>query len=196
MSTNTLLEQLQDIQTKNPPSLARLPAGEIVYDIDLNSREINSPKFLSVKKDHKSETVYFRVDRFFDYVDLSTTVCLVQYITPKTKKSRFYVVPFYDIASQREKSKMVFPWCIDGAATSEVGEVEYSFRFYRIAEIDNKPQIVYDLNTQPAKSKILYTLDIQADDPEIYDIEPTAYEEIMAKIDAVNRVGTYWTILD
>jgi hypothetical protein len=42
---------------------------------------------------------------------------------------------------------MVFPWCIDGAATSEVGEVEYSFRFYRIAEIDNKPQIVYDLNT-------------------------------------------------
>jgi hypothetical protein len=76
-----------------------LPAGEIVYDIDLNSREINSPKFLSVKKDHKSETVYFRVDRFFDYVDLSTTVCLVQYITPKTKKSRIYVVPFYDIAS-------------------------------------------------------------------------------------------------
>lgn len=195
MSTNSLIEQLYQIQTNNPPSLARLPASEVTYDINLEERLINSPKFLSTKKEHKSETIYFRVDRFYDYVDLSTTTCIIQYKTAQTKTPRTYIVPFFDIATQRENGKMLIPWCIDGAATSEVGLVEYSLMFYRIAEIENERKIVYRLNTQPAKSEVLYTLDVQSISGE-FDLAPTLYEDLIARIDAVNRIGTYWTILD
>ena len=90
---------------------------------------------------------------------------------------------------------MLIPWCIDGAATSEVGQVEYSLMFYRVAEIENKRKIVYQLNTLPAKSEVLYTLDVQSISGE-FDLAPTLYEDLVARIDAVNRIGTYWTILD
>ena len=56
----------------NIPSLATLlPDTERIYNIDLNSRTVEAPEFLSVTDDHVSETVYFLVDRFFDNIDMS-----------------------------------------------------------------------------------------------------------------------------
>ena len=89
--------------TKNPynnkPLLSFiLPSDEKTFDVDLASRTISVPTFLSVRKDHRAETVYFLVDRIFEYKDLATTSCLIEFINAEGKGG-FYPVPFYDISS-------------------------------------------------------------------------------------------------
>jgi hypothetical protein len=62
----------------NPPSLAViLPRSENIYKIDLDSRTVEAPEYLSVLDDHNSETIYFIMDRFFDNMDMSTTTCVI-----------------------------------------------------------------------------------------------------------------------
>ena len=53
---------LYRIQDENKPSLAvLLPSNEKIYEIDMNSRKIEAPKYLSVELDHRAETIYFKV---------------------------------------------------------------------------------------------------------------------------------------
>ena len=59
------------VLNENPPIYALLPNAEKIYNIDLNTRIIDAPEFLGVNKDHKAETIYFIVDRYNDYMDLS-----------------------------------------------------------------------------------------------------------------------------
>ena len=47
-----------------------LPSDERTFDVNLSTRTINVPTFLSVAKDHRAETVYFLVDRYYEYKDL------------------------------------------------------------------------------------------------------------------------------
>lgn len=90
------LWQLQD-QNK-PVSAILLPSDENIYEINLNTRTINAPEFLSVRKDHAAETVYFLVDRYYDNMDLSRTSCVIQYKNAAGEE-RFFPVPFYDITT-------------------------------------------------------------------------------------------------
>jgi hypothetical protein len=129
------LSQLYIIQSQNPPSLVLFPKEKRIYDVDLTTRTIEAPEFLSVSHDHKAETIYFRVDRFHGYMDLSNTICVVQYITPDGAV-HIYPVPFYDVVTERNEKKMLFPWCIDGAATQFQGDVKYSIRFFLVEEKD------------------------------------------------------------
>ena len=85
------------VNNANPPIYAMLPSAENIYNIDASTREVDAPKFLSVEKDHKSETVYFIVDRFVDYMDLATTCCAITYTNVNAGISRINHVPFYDI---------------------------------------------------------------------------------------------------
>ena len=57
----------------------RIPADEPVYKIDLETRDVETPEFLSVLEDHNAEVVWFKVDRFFDDVDLFGATCWIQY---------------------------------------------------------------------------------------------------------------------
>ena len=75
-----------------------LPSDERVFDVDLNTREISVPTFLSVTKDHRAETVYFLVDRYYEYKDLAQTSCMIEFINADGEGG-FYPVPFYDISS-------------------------------------------------------------------------------------------------
>ena len=116
----------------NPPSLAViLPRSENIYKIDLNSRTIEAPEFLSVLQDHNSETIYFIMDRFFDSMDMSTTTCVIQYVNA-LGEGRLYVVPYYDIETYHATDQMLIPWCIEGEATKAAGDVTYSIRFFTV----------------------------------------------------------------
>ena len=75
-----------------------LPSDERIFDVDLNTRTISVPTFLSVAKDHRAETVYFLVDRYYEYKDLTQTSCMVEFINA-AGEGGFYPVPFYDISS-------------------------------------------------------------------------------------------------
>ena len=193
-------DNLWRIQSKNSPQFALLlPSSERIYEIDLNSRTIEAPEFLSVQTDHYAETIYFMTDRYYDNVDLSETVAIVQYITSGGLK-RIYVVPFYDTETYKEyvvleegeeKKKIIFPWCIDGAATRDAGDVQYSIRFYKVDLVQKN--LIYNLNTLPAKSKVLHGMDVLAENDD-YDFQVEIIEEIFARIEDAKNYNSdiYW----
>lgn len=189
------------IQSANPPAFALLPTAENIYHIDINTREVEPPAFISLEKDHKSETIYFEIDRFVNYMDLATTCCVIQYNNTKGR-SRYYAVPFYDIYTKAAEKKILFPWCIDSWATQTNGTIEFSIQFFKIGTKFNSDTntmdniISYSLNTLPAKTKILKGISLKQVESDDYYLTPTQAQELQSRIDdlaAYNKL--YWTVL-
>lgn len=193
------------METKNPynnkPLLSFiLPSDERTFDIDLSSRTISVPTFLSVAKDHRAETVYFLVDRIYEYKDLATTSCMIEFINAEGKGG-FYPVPFYDISSYPRyfgkdgvtyEAKMIIPWCIEGDVTAASGPVQFAIRFYELDETGKK--FSYNIRTQVATAQILEGMDAGILDEANADLEANFAEQINDKIE--NATATiYWTDL-
>lgn len=200
-TTQEYFANLHLLQNVNPPVYAILPAAEKIYNIDLNSRRIEAPKFLSIEKDHKSETLYFCIDRYADYMDLAQTSCVIQYNNTQNQ-TRYYPVPFYDIYTKAEEKKILFPWCIDASVADKPGTVSFAIKFFKIGEILNdrneaEKVLIYNLNTLPASSKVLQGIKeykIQDDD---YFLKPNQAEILQTKIDELAKSNIlYWTYLD
>ena len=150
---------LWKIQDQNPPTTALLlPRSEKLIHVDLDTRLITAPEYLSVATDHRAETVFFVMDRFHDNVDLSTMNCVVEFVSydelDHNPKSGLFAVPFIDKDTLINKGQIIVPWLIEGLATMQAGHVSYSLKFFQVSE-DNNTKMNYVLNTQPAKSKIL-----------------------------------------
>ena len=201
-----LLYRVQDPNRQD--KIIKLPADEPIYEIDLDSRTIKAPKFLSVEYDHNSETIYFSVDRFFDNIDLSTMFCVIQYQNANPNKEKggyIYAVPYFDITTLAKENKMLFQWAIEGPATAYSGTVTFSIKFYKISSIiidsadgHSTELKVYDyvLNTQPSSSKVLHGLDILATS-ENYYFEASEIEKIYQEIESIRRSNDlYWIILE
>ena len=188
------LDQLYEIQAKNAPSNVFLPFKHNIYDVDLNSRKIDGPAHLSVRRDHRAEVIYFKVDRYFDYMDLSNTVCIIQYLVPNERIPRIYIVPYFDTTSYAKENKMIFPWVVGGIATAQEGNVEYSIRFYKVKRENDDIKLLYNLSTMPAISKVLENLE---GDGEIMNAEYDSYVGAHWE-DLINQVKaqqTTWTII-
>ena len=143
---------LWEIQTNYQTRKAiLLPKDEKIYDIDLNTRKISAPTFLSVSKDHEAETIYFKFDRYFDYIDLTTKACVIQY-TNANGDSYIYPVPYFDIETFASENKVVIPWCIQGKATEKAGLVKFAVKWYSINE---SKKLTYSFNTLVAEGQIL-----------------------------------------
>ena len=187
---------LHRIQSENPPTLAILQAGEKIYNIDLNTRTLESPEFLGVVKDHASETIYFAVDRYYDYRDLANTICIIQYIT-SDGEARIYAVPFYDVITLNKDNtadirshKMLVPWNVGAGATRVEGPVQYSLRFYLLDDTGKK--FAYNLNTLTATSQVLYGMEAQEISGE-YEFSASQYDKIMQEIEKLSRqLDIYW----
>ena len=194
-----LLHQIQD---ENAPSIAvLLPGSENIYEIDLNKRTIEAPEFLSVSRDHRAETIYFKCPRYFDNIDLTNLVCVVEYINANGD-GRVYAVPYYDvdhfstidIEAGIDEPMILFPWCIDGEATKVGGEVTYAVRFYELNGTGTK--MVYNLNTLTATSKVLYGIEINDADFEESEDEAnylaTCLEQVMHYAKKASDRDLYW----
>ena len=182
------------IHSDHPPIFATLPSPDNIYNIDVNTREVDAPKFLAIEKDHASETIYFIVDRYVDYMDLATTSCIITY-TNANGKTRFYAVPFYDIytyANENPKEyKIILPWCLDANVAEASGDVEFSIQFFKTDEVaqtvgsnDKTIILTYSLNTLPAKSRILSNIEVKQIN-EGYELNLTQYQELVRKIDSM-----------
>lgn len=174
------LDNLLKIQDANTPDVTfRLPSDELPYKIDLNKRTVETLKHVTVSGDHKAETIYFIADRYFDQVDLSETVCIIQYINAENK-SAIYPVPFYDI--QTEENKIIFPWLISGTATAAPGTIKFAIKFFSIKD----KKLIFDLNTQPQAYKISFGMDLTEDVVE-GDANATILQEFCERMDAFSR---------
>lgn len=225
MAAITLNDLLYEMQTYTDeageyfPQVKHLsPSDDQIVDIDLNTREINAPKFLSVQYDHNAEIIYFRCNRYFDNMDLAKTVCVIQYLNAehidektgeKTRNAGIFWVPYYDIYhstpteenSDFSEPTLLIPWAVGGLATAYEGTVTYSVRFYRLDE--DKVTYLYNMSTKPAKGDVLWGIDFA-----IYDEEHAAEEqEFLQKFQyestfsdqvyhdlslAVHEAATYW----
>lgn len=195
---NEYNEKLWLIQSKNPPRKAILPHAENRYEIDLKTRKINSPEFLSIQKDHRAESVYFIMPRYLDYMDLAETTGVIQYKLVDGTIG-IYPIPFYDITSENTygNEKIIFPWLLSGEATALSGPIEYSIRFFKIEDLstteEKKFKFLYNLNTIPATSKILYGMDVQSEDLNgKFDVAPTIYDAVLAALDKMQKQDIYW----
>lgn len=178
-----------------------LPSDEKTFDVDLDSREISVPTFLSVSKDHRAETIYFLVDRYYDYKDLSETSCMIEFINAEGEGG-FYPVPFYDITSYpmyydednlMHEAKMLIPWCIEGVATKGSGQVQFAIRFYELDSANQK--FVYNLRTKIATAEVLEGMnESELDAGLTADLQANLIQQFNSKIDsAVTTI--YWTDL-
>ena len=169
-----------------------VPHNEKVFDIDLDKRTVQVPEYLSVQQDHESETIYFKFDRFYDTVDLTNMICVIQYKNAGGEEY-FYPVPFYDITTYGNEPghKVLIPWCIQGAATAYAGSVEFSVIFFRL---DANSNLIYMLNTIPAKGKILQGQNW--DFKETTKNQITFDDQFMLKVqkilDAEDGLKVYW----
>ena len=195
---------LDILQNVNQPAYALLPSNGNIYNIDITTRTVQAPKFLTVEKDFKAKTVYFSIDRFIDYMDLAQTCCIVQYNNKNSKMgTRFYSVPFYDIYQLADKNKMVFPWCLDAHVAAAAGPVEFSIRFFKVGEKLNSQHeaekiLTYSLNTLPAQSQVLHGFnEQQLNENDEYYLKSTQFEQLSNAIFTLgNNQKTRWTILD
>lgn len=177
---NEFIQRLQELQDSSSVTYSTLPSNEPRFIIDANSRTIKIPpefQFLGVKNDHKAETVYFEIDRYFDDEDLSTHTCVVQFEN-KSGEGSIYPVTIMDTESI--DGKIIFGWEILSDATTIVGDIIFSVRFY---SLDNYV-FTYNFNTLPAKSVILDTLNV--DDPTVVENYPS---ELEAWLDRMNDLS-------
>lgn len=140
-----------------------------IYNIDLNTRTIETPSFLSVVEDHNSLVIWFKVDRFYDDIDLYGSSCWIQY--KNSLKQEFICTTFPKPFSHDTHDVLYIPWPITQAVTEGTGTVEFSIRFFKLSEnveeiTDENGEsqeirkVIYSLNTRPAKGKILDTLQV------------------------------------
>lgn len=178
------------IQSENAPSLAvLLPTDEKIYHVDLDTRNIETPEYLSVETDHRAETVYFTVNRFFDFYDLTQAVCVINYQNA-LGEYRTYVVPFYDVETFNEDDLILFPWIIDGEATKAAGEIKYNIEFYKLTDTGKK--YLYRISTLPTISKILNGIGKNPDIDVEQDYLATLKDEIFQRINDISGFDIYW----
>ena len=162
------LRQIDNLENFNRPEFI---AQEPVFDIDLNTREIKVPsqfKNLAVYSDHKAETIWFVVNRYFDGVDLYRKRVAMQYVNALGEQG-LDILDTYDFNDAGDgkidvfnendskkigKNELLIAWKLDYAVTKASGPISFSIRFF---EVDNAaPSVLsYNLTTRPASVNIL-----------------------------------------
>lgn len=180
-------QRLLEIQNSSEHiTFTTLPSDEPRFIIDANSRTINIPvefSFLAVKNDHRAETIYFEIDRYFDDVDLSEYTCVIQFLNRNSETSE-YNEGISSITSMDIDSidgKIIFGWEISNESTQHAGSLYFAVRFYAIND-DN--EFTYNLNTVSAKSIVLDTLNVI--NSSSAQIEPS---ELQLWMDKMNQIS-------
>ena len=176
------ISYLKEIQDSSVTMYTTLPLTEPRFLIDANTRTITIPSkfpFLAIRYDHRAETIYFEIDRYFDNTDLSEHTCIVQFINKN--KDDYYegisLIKHMDIESV--EGKIILGWTIENTATKLAGDIAFCVRFFSIDERDN---FTYNFNTLPARSTISDTLTTIATD----DYMDTSVLEVwISKIDTL-----------
>lgn len=122
----------------------RLPLDEPLFEIDANSRKITIPSDfaangLSVQGDHLAETVFFSIDRYFDFMDLNN--CNIR-INWKIGDVSGQSVNFSK-SVDAEPGKIIFGWPVAKDLTGKSGTLSFAVEFY----IERDNVISYSLNT-------------------------------------------------
>lgn len=157
---------LEEPVHKRYPLYVRVPFSEDTFDINTETRTIKIPKDFStngvgVVGDHLAEFLWFKVDRFYDMVDLMyCDINITWRNTAVGSSNSFSSSNTYDSAPYAkycDNEHVYFGWYITETASVSAGTIEFAIRFSKTAKIkedDPQEKTVFSLYTQPAKITI------------------------------------------
>lgn len=115
-----------------------LPLDEPAFEINANTRAILIPNDfkkngVAVQGDDLAEVLYFKIDRYFDYMDLNNCDIFIQWEAPKNANGEVVksASPAYIRDIESEPGKLIFGWILDDAITATAGNLKFSVRFYQ-----------------------------------------------------------------
>lgn len=168
-----------------------LPLDENYFSIDTNTRMIEVPASfrkngVGVQGDMGAETIYFKVPRYFDAVDLNNTDIYIQwqYINSQNKNVEQGISHEWVRDIESEDDYLIFGWVLGGRITEEAGSLQFSVRFIRGQKDDDKniTNISYSLSTLTATVMINPGLN--------YDIDTPGMVETLDDIISSNFIDT------
>ena len=156
-----------DGRSGTDPYFLRLPLDEPYFEINANTREITVPSALSqvgVVGDKYAEVVFFKIDRYFDAVDLGTRQIYIEWELPDGTKgvSRDFLKD-----TQSEKDKIIFGWLIGDELTKQEGAIRFAVRFVEwnhgtnetsVDKANSGTEIAYSFSSLPAQIQIVDSL--------------------------------------
>ncbi|MBE5925576.1 MAG: hypothetical protein E7270_01085 [Lachnospiraceae bacterium] len=169
------------------PTWGYIPLDEDRIVVDLDTREMFLPDsltdFIAMTNDHRSQTVYFEVDRYFEDVDLAGLTCCVEYVTPEDKENkvesrfRLYPITLKSMIKQGTTEKLLLAWNLGSEATSQAGVLSFALHFFKVNF--ETESLAYSLYTKPCFGNILEGLEAITSDKA--KEESLAYYEIEAE---------------
>ena len=142
-----------------------LPLDEEVFTIDANARTITVPPSfvkngIGVQGDEVAEIVYFKINRFFDAIDLDTKDIYIQWrsaaVDEKGNPIEGVSVPWVkDVES--EPGFIIFGWPLSSKITQKAGNIQFAVRFYEFNE--DTDTLTYSLSTLTQTAVIKPALD-------------------------------------
>lgn len=184
------LQTAEDEQSKRFPQLVHfLPEDGQIYNIDLETRTINIPQFLSVQYDHNAEIIYFKCPRYFENMDLATCVCVIEYYNADREPGLFWV-PYYnvDVNEDEDIPYMLIPWSIGGLATASSGMVTFTVRFYQLDSY--RKTFLFNMSLQPAQGEVLHGIDLSEEDLKKFQLDTTVTHQIYQDMALVQDSAT------
>lgn len=145
-------------KSMQPTKYTVLPLDEEPFVINANTRAINIPpdfkkNGIAVQGDDLAEVVYFKVDRYFDAMDLNNCEIYIQWEAPKNAEGKIEkgISDIYIKDIESEHGKIIFGWAISEIITNASGNLKFSVKFL---QRNNDKKIVYSLNTLTAQVAI------------------------------------------
>ena len=178
-----------------------LPLDEDHFEINANTRAINIPASfkkngVAVQGDDLAEVLYFKIDRYFDYMDLNNCDIYIQWETPKaadgtTIKS---ASPAYIRDIESEPGKLIFGWALSDAITANSGTLKFSVRFFQWEDPENVKAggdkiIAYSFSTLTAQVLIQPSINFNPEKDE-YMVDDVA-NRLLERLENSQVVGGY-----
>lgn len=169
-----------------------LPLDEEHFEINANTRAINIPASfkkngIAVQGDDLAEVIYFKIDRYFDYMDLNNTDIYIQWETPKDANGNQVrsVSPAYIRDIESEPGKLIFGWAISDAITATSGNLRFSVRFFQWEDSEKVEQggekvLAYSFSTLTATVNIQPSINFnpETDEYKVDDVGDRLVERI------------------
>ena len=142
---------------------AMLPVDEEVFFIDANSRTITVPTSfkrngIAVQGDEVAEIIYFKINRYFDFMDLNNTEIYIQYEDSKGNKD---VCQEWVRDIESDPDYLIFGWALRDPITKHDGTLKFSVRFVNWDDEDGT--VSYNFSTLEASASVNKALNLTID---------------------------------
>ena len=143
--------------------------SEYVFEVDADARSITIPKDfttngVAVQGDELAEVLYFRIDRYFDAMDLDTADHVFIQWTNANGDTGLSIPWVIDI--QSEPNKIIIGWALSSDITEKSGNIQFALRFVKWDTA--RKNLTYSWSTQTSTIAVKSALDFQIEDASLY----------------------------